>query len=209
MLWEFQLQPMPDWGKRFSDLEENTVRKESVFVCIKTCLYDEQQKIPMGVLVLGHLLCSWRLNWSSYKGFEFICVFKWLCRALTFRMLKLKGFVLNFIWVMQLLAVSHKAWHASGQESIGEVLRSGEWDVMVTGPLWQPKGHHWGSCSMILLNPVSLPWCVIYGAMTECRSKLEILLRGFVPATSCCDSGGVLHCAAEQQSSQLTYCMPK
>lgn len=27
-----------------------------MFVCIKTCLFDEQQKIPMGVVVLGHLL---------------------------------------------------------------------------------------------------------------------------------------------------------
>lgn len=58
---------------------------------------------------------------------------------------------------MQLLAVSHKAWHASGQGSTGEVLRSSEWDVMVTGPLRQLKDHHQGNSapysSMFLHNP--------------------------------------------------------
>lgn len=64
-------------------------------------------------------------------------------------------------------------------------------------------------CSVIPLIPVSLPWCAIHGAMTECRSKLEILLGSFVPAASCWHSDGVLRCATEQRSSQLTYCMPK
>lgn len=72
---------------------------------------------------------------------------------------------------MQLLAVSQKAWHASGQGCSGKVLGS---RVMVTDPLWQPKGHHGGNTapysSVFLCSPciASVPW-----------SLKARLLRGF------------------------------
>ena len=57
---------------------------------------------------------------------------------------------------------------------------------------------------MNLLMLVSMPqWCIC-GALTECSSTLKILLESFVTGTGCCDSGGVLPYATEQQSLQLS-----
>lgn len=82
-------------------------------------------KIPTGGVLLGHLLSV-----SGDQIWAFLCYLN-SCALLSSQMSELQGFSLNFIWLMKLLAISHKGWRESGEGDSREMLRSREGAVVV------------------------------------------------------------------------------
>ena len=58
------------------------------------------------------------------------------------RISELNVFSLNSVWITRWLALCHTAWQVSGEGCRRGIVRSRKWSVVVTCPLWHPKGHH-------------------------------------------------------------------